>query len=80
MYFYIYTIASDYTIAATQLVVADNIDGTFSWVGTVHQSGLTNNQFRDTQFFKDTNPSIIASFSQLNMIVIIYVKILYCSI
>lgn len=62
VYLYIYTIApSDYTIAATQLVVADNIDGTFSWVGTVHQSGLTDNQFRDTQYFKDTNGDVYIS-------------------
>ena len=31
-------------------------------------------------FFKNTNLSIIVSFSQLNMIVIIHVKILYCLI
>lgn len=61
VYLYIYTIASDYTIAATQLVVADNIDGTFSWVGTIHQSGLADNQFRDTQYFKDTNGDVYIS-------------------
>lgn len=61
VYLYIYTIAGNYAIAATQLVVADNIDGTFSWVGTVHQSGLDDNQFRDTQFFKDTNGDVYIS-------------------
>ena len=61
VYLYIYTIAGNYSIAATQLVKADDIDSAFSWVGTVHEDGVQNSEFRDTQFFQDTNGDVYIS-------------------
>ena len=57
VYMYVYTIDSvkPRTVSATQLFVSDGIIGLFSWVGTVHQQGMSDTEFRDCQFFKDTN-------------------------
>lgn len=63
VYLYVYTIDAFHPrdIAATQLFEASSIDGAFIWIGTVNEDGVDTKEFRDTQFFKDTDGTIYIS-------------------